>query len=52
MKEHLNDHKSKCFPMVLGDLEFMIPTPYIACWGFVMQHASWPSHSHSHGHQA
>ena len=30
MKEHLNDHKSKCFPMVLGDLEFMIPTPYIS----------------------
>ena len=28
MKEHLNYHKYKCFPMVLGDLEFMIPTPH------------------------
>ena len=39
MKEHLNDHKSKCFPMVLGDLEFMIPTPYIACWGSHKKHS-------------
>ena len=51
MKEHLHDHKSKCFPMVLGDIEFMIPTPYTPHWGSHKKH-SVPNMNAPYGHRS